>query len=202
MRSKWYGDKRDLVKWGVLCQLAKEHAAKLILQIPFLCKKHEQWNEELIIGNNSYGIPSEVRSHFRNIYSIKNLQITAGTRIEVFPEEYWDTDRSGYLCAVEAFIRRSACNEPIVVLLDPDTGFAKKGRRNSPKHVTEDDVTLFWEKSLRPKDILVIYQHHPHRKDWQDDKQNELRRILPEPILVARSPNIASDVVFFYCVKG
>jgi hypothetical protein len=29
MRDEWYGDKRDLVKWGVLLHLAKQHGVKM-----------------------------------------------------------------------------------------------------------------------------------------------------------------------------
>ena len=35
MRDRWYGDKRDLVKWGVLLNLATDHGAGKILQITY-----------------------------------------------------------------------------------------------------------------------------------------------------------------------
>jgi hypothetical protein len=33
MRDIWYGDRRDLVKWGVLVELAARHDARHILQV-------------------------------------------------------------------------------------------------------------------------------------------------------------------------
>jgi hypothetical protein len=35
MKDEWYGDKRDLVKWGVLLHLAATFKATRILQVPY-----------------------------------------------------------------------------------------------------------------------------------------------------------------------
>ncbi|WP_157844579.1 hypothetical protein [Dehalococcoides mccartyi] len=43
MKDKWYGDKRDLVKWGVLLTLAKMFSARRILQVAItglICQKN------------------------------------------------------------------------------------------------------------------------------------------------------------------
>lgn len=204
MRSEWYGDNRDLVKWSVLFHLAKGNGAKRILQIPFLCKKHEQWDKEskkkITIAGKHFDIPPAVCSHFRNILSIKDLQVTPKITVDVFNKNDWDTGRSRYVHAAKGFITNSRCAAPIVVFLDPDTGVATKGHQ-SPKHVTLDEVRDFWE-ALRPADTLVIYQHRFRNKRWQQIKQTALKKILSKPLLVAKGAKIAADVVFFYCIKG
>ncbi len=35
MRNQWYGDKRDLIKWGVLVHLVKDRKLKKILQVAY-----------------------------------------------------------------------------------------------------------------------------------------------------------------------
>jgi hypothetical protein len=35
VKDKWYGDNRDLVKWGVLLLLAKRYAAGRIVQVAY-----------------------------------------------------------------------------------------------------------------------------------------------------------------------
>jgi len=35
VKDKWYGDKRDLVKWGILLTLAKMFSARRILQVAY-----------------------------------------------------------------------------------------------------------------------------------------------------------------------
>ena len=36
MKDTWYGDNRDIVKWGTLAHLAARESIKTIVQIPYL----------------------------------------------------------------------------------------------------------------------------------------------------------------------
>ena len=36
MQDEWYGDKRDVIKWGTLVHLAHRHAIRAIIQVAFL----------------------------------------------------------------------------------------------------------------------------------------------------------------------
>jgi hypothetical protein len=38
MRTIWFGDRRDLLKWGLLVHLAHEKQLKTIIQVPYLRK--------------------------------------------------------------------------------------------------------------------------------------------------------------------
>jgi hypothetical protein len=42
MQDQWYGDKRDLVKWGTLLELARKYQVTQILQV--LYHRSNTWN--------------------------------------------------------------------------------------------------------------------------------------------------------------
>jgi hypothetical protein len=49
MRDEWYGDKRDLIKWGVLLDLEQRYKAKQILQV--LYYRPGEWKPMEIDGD-------------------------------------------------------------------------------------------------------------------------------------------------------
>ena len=64
MREKWYGDNRDLVKWGVLLHLAQDYEVDRILQVAYV--RPTTW-ESLEINGVSKPLPAAVIRHFRRI---------------------------------------------------------------------------------------------------------------------------------------
>ena len=48
MRDKYYTDKRDLIKWGVLLHLAEEYSLQRIIQVAYLRKT--EWGRLEIDG--------------------------------------------------------------------------------------------------------------------------------------------------------
>ena len=70
MRDKWYGDKRDLVKWSVLLLLSEKFKAERILQIAYLRPSEFP---KIEIDGKEEDIPPEVIAHFRNIHNIESL---------------------------------------------------------------------------------------------------------------------------------
>jgi hypothetical protein len=36
LKDTWYGDNRDIVKWGTLAHLAQQESIKTIVQVPYL----------------------------------------------------------------------------------------------------------------------------------------------------------------------
>jgi len=80
MQDQWYGDNRDLVKWGTLLELAHRYQAKHILQV--LYYRPNEWKQILVDGEK-VDIAEEVIQHFRNVNSICNL--TAKTKQEKLP---------------------------------------------------------------------------------------------------------------------
>jgi hypothetical protein len=195
MRDKWYGDNRDLVKWGVLLELAQRHQVHQILQV--LYKRPSTW-ERLEIDGEQVELPATVIHHFRDATSVSAMRCPA--RVEVVSETFGD--RSDYLQIVLQRIR-SRAQLPGIVFLDPDTGL--EPRFAGPEHVLEHELAEIWEV-LRAEDIMVFYQHQTNRSGtpWIEPKKAQFERALGvrEGISkLARAPGIAPDVAFFYIKK-
>ena len=165
MRPEWYGDKRDIIKWSSVLDLAKKCEAKTILQVP-MCSK----GPEVIVCRDGTKLDSrvieKVLEHFNDLAKIRNLG-EPNIKIKVFDEPFLNGKRQLYFDV----LRKKICNTikgsgkvPIIVLLDPDTGIAPK--KAKPEHVTKGNLLSVFEV-LRPGDYLACYQHSPRRKFWQ-----------------------------------
>lgn len=200
MREQWYGDKRDLVKWGVLLELAKKYKARRIIQVAYL--RPSKWGL-LEIDNDPLPIPipKEVIEHFRSLRNIRKL--TADPRIDVIDTPF--KNRKRYAQEIPKAIE--ACEKDrCIVFLDPDTGIAP----NNPtlKHVLKPELSDIWKKMMRQDDVLVLYQHKPmyaNGEGWIQEKQAQFEDALGFPqgtSKIAKGPTIARDVVFFFCQKA
>lgn len=196
MRDQWYGDNRDLVKWGVLLNLAREHAANRILQVAYL--RPSEWAQLEIDGRHS-PVPEAVLRHFRDVRNIKNL--SNGPKIEVVETPF--VDRRKYSQAVLEAISRRHDAETCMVFLDPDTGLAS--RTPDFKHVFDSELAEIWQH-MTAGDVLVFYQHQTNRNGapWIKPKREQLEKALGLRrgiAKVATGRGIARDVAFFYCRK-
>ncbi len=115
MRDEWYGDKRDLVKWSVLLELAQRYDAKHILQV--LYYRPSEWKGVNIAGDD-VGLNPAVLRHFRDPFSIS--KIVCNPCIEIVPDVF--IHRNEYHSEVLKRIRLRT-KLPGIVFLDPDTGF-------------------------------------------------------------------------------
>lgn len=88
MKDQWYGDKRDLVKWGVLLRLAHLYGASRILQVAYYGESAWGWLE---IDGQPKPMDEVVIDHFRNIRNIRKL--TAQLRIDVITSPFSDRQR-------------------------------------------------------------------------------------------------------------
>lgn len=195
MRDQWYGDNRDLVKWGVLLELARRHRAKHILQV--LYQRPSIW-ERLEIDGEQVELPSAVIQHFRTAASVSAIRCSA--KVEVISEHFGD--RSNYLQTVLQRIRLRA-QFPGIVFLDPDTGL--EPRVAGPEHVLESEIAEIW-RALRSGDVMAFYQHQTNRNGtpWIEPKKAQFERALgvrQGSVKVARAPRIARDVAFYYIEK-
>lgn len=196
MRDKWYGDNRDLVKWGVLLALAERSEARHILQVPYY--RATEW-PELELDGEAVRLPTAVIRHFRCVPAV--VKIEASVPIEVMTEAFGD--RGDYHRAV---IERVRCRPaaPGIVFLDPDTGL--ESRRPSLNHVLNREVAELWHE-LTIGDLLVLYQHQTNRngRAWIPGKRKQFAQAIGcslGSVKLARCEEIAPDVVLFYAQKA
>jgi hypothetical protein len=196
MRDKWYGDNRDLVKWGVLLTLAERYGLKHILQV--LYYRPTEW-AQLTLDGEQVPLPPAIIQHFRWVGAV--LDLKAPVRIEVISNAFVDRQRY-HSDLIEQIRGRSVT--PGIVFLDPDTGL--QPQRPSLKHVLDRELADLW-CALQAGDFLVLYQHQTNRnaRSWIPDKKKQFARAIGLPIgavKLGRSEEIARDVVLFYAQKA
>ena len=196
MKDEWYGDKRDLVKWGVLVELAEWFDAERILQV--LYHRPSKW-AQLDIDGEQIPLPAAVLKHFRNAAAISTIQARA--RVEVITDSFGNRDQ--YLQTVLQRLKADR-GKPCVVFLDPDTGL--ESRNPGPEHVLESELATIW-REMSGGSVLVFYQHQTNRNGtpWVESKKAQFEAALelkPGSARVARAPKIARDVALFFLQKA
>jgi hypothetical protein len=214
MRDEWYADNRDLVKWGVLLQLAGRFESGHILYLAFY--RPSKFGP-LVIDSQEYDLAEEVIAHFRDLQAIGG--INSKVRLTVFDLPFHD--RTAYLKAALTLVA-SVGQERSIIFLDPDTGLQPSDNNRKPQkprkpklvHVLKPEVHAIW-KAMKAGDVLAFYQHQTNRagREWIKPKRNELANALAVPtaeIKIAKgSPvrlpkptvNLPQDVVIFYTRK-
>ena len=196
MRTQWYGDNRDVVKWGALVHLARRERRSTILQVALFRPDGDQ--TKLSTARGVVPLPAEVCRHFRDLDDIQRLAASSGLRIEVLKTPF--AKRSNYFASVVSRIRELA-GEPLVVFLDPDTGVAPQVP--GLEHVTSDELSMTFD-AMKPRDALVCYQHAGRQKDWRGVTRRGFAKALDVQtydVEVFESA-LAKDVVLFAAVKG
>jgi hypothetical protein len=180
----WYGDRRDLVKWGTVLHLARRHGIHTVLHVAFLRRPRLKANGE------SWPIADEIWQHFRDVHHIRGLGRRSRLRIAVVDDPFEHSHRNEYL---ELVVQRlKGLGTAKVVLLDPDTGMSPV--RTTPEHVRVQEVGRIW-RSLSSGDWLVLYQHRSRDPDWCRKAERKLRRACPPaPVHVYTAAGLASDV--------
>jgi hypothetical protein len=199
LRDRWYSDKRDLVKWGVIFQLARTYRAGKILQVAYF--RPNKWGSLEIDGRQN-DLPVEVIKHFRDIHNITILNILA--QIDVIGTSFGRVNRLQYTHGIVTAIRSCGPNR-CIVFLDPDTGLAPSGSAAGRQHVSESELAVIWA-GMRSDDVLVLYQHQTNRngQPWIEPKRVQFEDALGLPrggAKLAWGPTIVRDVAFFYCQK-
>jgi hypothetical protein len=191
MRDKWYSDNRDLVKWGVLLQLAELYNTATILQVAYY--RPTPW-DGIEIDGRAYPLPLEVVNHFRNIKNIATL------RPNVMVLDAPCHDRAQYLQCILMAIQKLP-KEPAIVFLDPDIGLEPRGKAGL-EHVLETELREIWH-ALRSGDLLAFYQHQTNMagRPWVKEKQTQFEKAIglePGVSKLACGKEIARDVAFFF----
>lgn len=195
MRDQWYGDNRDLVKWGVLLELARRYHARHILQV--LYRRSTIWGQ-LEIDGEMVTMPDAVVEHFRRTGAVSAMRCPV--RVEVISEEFGN--RTDYLGIILERIQ-SRTDFPGIVFLDPDTGLEPRVAR--PEHVLESELAQIWN-GMRTCDVLVLYQHQTNRNGapWVAQKQSQFERVLKiaqRSAKIARAVETPRDVALFFAQK-
>ena len=200
MREEWYGDPRDLVKWGTLVHLARYDSIRTIIQVAFFRVSERP---QLESDGHKWRVADEVWRHFRDLGSIRELAHHCRLAIHIidacFNHHYRDAYFGDVIGALRADRRRK------VVFLDPDTGI-EPGKR-TVKHVGIDEITEVW-RVLNQRDWLVVYQHGPRYQNpsvtpWRDAAREKFARackVAPASVRMFVSES-ATDVAFFATAK-
>jgi hypothetical protein len=198
MKDKFYGDKRDPVKWGGIVSLCTEKDINTVVQVAYY--REDKLGKIEFDDGYSVDLPESVKKHFpRNIYDIKRLGKPANLDIRVIDEEVdtnFGDDRQGYCDKVCEKIK--GIGERKVVFLDPDNGLEPNNCK--AEHVKCSEVKEVWD-SLKTGDILGFYQHQFRNRNWRKLHRNKLAKackVNRSQVRMWWSDGIAKDVVFYF----
>ena len=195
MKDLWYGDRRDRVKWGGLIYLAESHEIRTILQVVYL-RTHDK--RELNCGNSRHFLSEAVWAHFSNLKDIQRLAQACNLTISVFDNSFDPTRRRDYIREVISELSRIGRSK--ILFLDPDTGISIKSTK--AQYVIGRDIEELW-KILKQRDILAVYQHGDHSKDWLNRKIDEFERAIGSDLVESIvCPDVAKDVAIMWCKKA
>jgi hypothetical protein len=192
MRNQWYGDHRDVIKWGTLLKLARDHQLRFILQVAYL--RPDASVPTIVSDLDEAPVAQEALRHFRDIRQISSLATLAGLEIEILDVPFEPKFRKEYTDRVLKRVRATR-RDGWVVFLDPDTGL--KDAQSSPSHVTPDEIRRIWDAS-QLQDCLVLYQHASREADWVQKRREIFAAACPgSTVIQFRSREGSRDVVFF-----
>ena len=201
MRDWWYGDKRDLVKWGTALVLARKQSIGRILHVALY--RPDRPDYELSVNETMEPLPVEVVRHFRDIDKIQQLAAEVNLKIDIYKNTFqWNRGfrtrsdfRADYFDKVANKIKEYS--NPVIVFLDPDTGIAPT--TVGYEHVTHQEIRTTL-RSMKTGDVLLFYQHaRLGDKDWINSTRKEFGQAVGStvPIYTVTCNQIANDVVFF-----
>ena len=194
MKDAWYGDRRDLVKWGTLVHLAHSEQIRTVIQVAFLRRGERP---PLRTDQGEVRIAQEVWQHLRDVNLIRGLGKKAGLDIVVLDQEFDPKQRREYIREVAYFLKSRP--EKKVVLLDPDTGIEPK--KALPEHVRVVDIQELWA-ALSQGGWLVLYQHASMQTDWREVTRAKFAKACgAKEIKTFEAREIAWDVAFFAANK-
>lgn len=202
MRDRWYGDKRDIVKWGAILVLAQKQLINTVLHVA-LYRPDPPNNYHLTIDGTTRPLPNEVIRHFRDIDQIKRLAANAKLRIDIHKDLFqWRAEfrtredfRKSYFNKVARKIKKY--REDVIVFLDPDTGIAPK--TYGYEHVTPKEIQTTL-RAMKPGDWLLFYQHAQlGDRNWRNSTKGEFGQAVNStvPVDTITCEEIANDVAFF-----
>ena len=178
MRNEFYGDRKDLWKWAVVLDEARDRQVLYVAMYrPDRKPKLESGIRKDVV-DFFYAERKDLNAE-KECSRIKHLS----SRIVPFLERYEPKRMDAYLAPVKQALESRAKPSSYAIFLDPDTGISEK---SGPEHVCPHLLASVW-KSMLPGDTLLIYQHFAHRKVdlW-----------LPEKTTLIAAGTAGSDVTY------
>ena len=180
MRSQWYGDKRDYLKWTALLFLADRENVRHIFQVAMRTDPEPQ---PLLIHSNAgplvnqQNFADEVAAYFHchnDLDAIRHLGEQLNINIEVYGEPFEHHTRRAYFNDV---LRQMRDQRPATLwFFDPDTGIAP-GNRPNKTHVRPQELGMAWN-AIPEGHFLACYQHARRDRDWHAIARNNFTQAL------------------------
>lgn len=190
MKTKWFGDQRDYVKWSYIHQHARDNTQ--VLYVPMLTDTPDLYPS----------IPPQIRDFFSRKKHLAQFGELFPGRFQMIEGQYSAATAAEYFDLVHHNIRQLKTSGPIVIFLDPDTGIQPLTRFDS-KHVRLEDMRKIWHP-LSHGDALIVYQHAYRKIGWRQQVTSRLkeeRAFADADIQSFCNADVAKDVCFFALTK-
>ncbi len=159
MQDRWFGDNRDLVKWGAVSYLSNQYPQHTVCPILYYTIPRGQGNENLELTHSNgtsqkIGFSQFILNIFpRNCFLYYNILTCI---INKFIQPLLIQISNNYLQDIKNYLNKIP--HPCIVFLDPDTGIEPSSGGNN-KHARKAHIKHIWDNILKKDDILAIYQH-------------------------------------------
>ncbi len=189
MKNQYFGDKKDVFKFGVCLKLLKDLK---ISKFTWIAMRTLDEEEE---PYKDFGwVDLELRRFFNRLRQPQNLSITL---IEGFFKEHYDTvERFIYYRTFTSDYRKDyfeSINEEklrdTLILVDPDTGLEVKTMNRKPdQYLKFDELKCLFNK-MNKNSILSVFQHKRREKfeELLEKLKEDINKKLlnPKPKLLA-----------------
>ncbi len=122
MRDWFYGDKREIVKWGTILAIAQRHSIWRVLQVAMYRPDRE--DHQLAFDCYSVSLPKVVVSHFRDLDHIQQLAEAGNLKIDVHKDTFqWSSGFRSREDFRRAYFDKVTCSDlPPVIDTTPELG--------------------------------------------------------------------------------
>ena len=180
MRSQWYGDKRDHLKWTALLFLADRENVRHIFHIamrtdpqpqPF----HIHSDAGPLVNQEIFADQVAAYFHHHNdLNAIQHLGAQLNIHIDLYDAPFAHHTRQAYFDDV---VQQMHGPRPATLwFFDPDTGIAP-GNRPNQTHVRPQELQMAWN-AIPEGHFLACYQHARHEMNWHAIARNNFRQAL------------------------
>ena len=203
MQDRWFGDNRDLVKWGAVSYLSNQYPQHTVCPILYYTIPRGQGNDNLELTHSNgtsqkIGFSQYILNIFPKNCFLYYSQLSKGIKLS------WPLlalNSKNYLQDIINYMKN--ISSPCIVFLDPDTGIEPSNGGNN-KHAREAHIKHIWDNILKKDDILAIYQHisrghaiNNYIEIFESSINAQASYIMSD----GTSPLLAKDAAVMYAIK-